>query len=154
MSFKEYIKDVVLNEELTEATNFKKMTNKQLLAWLEKNDTDDSVSPVFGRQIMNAKKEKKRRGLTEATKSKYNINHKSLSSAVEEALDYAVKNGYQVNDDDVWDNISTGPKKPSDGETNKYTIRLEKNGKEQKKALHFQVYGKGKEGYELNCYIL
>lgn len=104
----------------------------------------------------SAKPEKvnlKFKDLLEATKSKYEINHKTLSSAVGEALDYAVKRGYQPNDEDVFHFISVGQKKPSEGKTNKYTIGLEKNGKVQRKALHIQVYGKGKEGYELNCYI-
>ena len=45
-----------------------------------------------------------------------------------------------------------GDKKPKDGVTNKFTITLFKDGKEQKKALQVQVYGMGNK-YELNTYI-
>ena len=45
-----------------------------------------------------------------------------------------------------------GPRKPDEGKTNRITISLKKNDKEQKKSLHIQVYGM-KEKYELNCYI-
>ena len=45
-----------------------------------------------------------------------------------------------------------GPKKPSEGKTNSFSIRLSKDGKEQKKQLHIQVYGM-KISYELNAYI-
>ena len=45
-----------------------------------------------------------------------------------------------------------GSKKPSEGKTNRFTIGLLKNGKEQRKALSIQVYGM-KNSYELNAYI-
>jgi hypothetical protein len=45
-----------------------------------------------------------------------------------------------------------GPKKPSEGKTNSFSIELFKDGKEQKKMLHIQIYGM-KNKYELNAYI-
>ena len=45
-----------------------------------------------------------------------------------------------------------GPKKPKEGDTNRFSISLKKDDKEQKKSLNIQVYGM-KETYELNCYI-
>ena len=57
-------------------------------------------------------------------KNDYKTYHNSFSSAVQEAENYAIKNGYEVNKDDWWSEISTGPKKPNDGQTNKYTIKL------------------------------
>ena len=84
---------------------------------------------------------------------KYEINHKTYTSAVEEALVVADKQGYEVDMDDYFDQIATGPRKPAEGKTNIFKIALEKGGKEQKKKLQIQIYGKGKHGYELNCYI-
>ncbi|MED5339387.1 MAG: hypothetical protein VYE43_02975, partial [Pseudomonadota bacterium] len=84
---------------------------------------------------------------------KYQINHKTYTSAVEEALIVADKQGYEVDMDDYFDQIATGPRKPAEGKTNRFQIALEKGGKEQKKRLQIQIYGKGKQGYELNCYI-
>ena len=54
-----------LQNEMTESASveFSKMTDAKLKAWLNKNDTDDSVSPVFGQQIKAAKRELKKRGL-------------------------------------------------------------------------------------------
>jgi hypothetical protein len=56
----------------------------------------------------------------------YPIYHKTFSSAVQTAAEYAKSKGY--------------------------TITLYKDGKEQKKSLHIQVYGM-KNTYELNVYI-
>ena len=89
-------------------------------------------------------------GLNEA---KYKIDHKTFTSAVQEALKVADKAGYEVDEDDYFHQVATGPKKPSEGKTNKYSIALTKRGKPQKKALQIQIYGKGKHGFELNCYI-
>lgn len=54
------------------------------------------------------------------------------------------------------DKVGMGPAKPQPGKTNKITIKLSKNGKEQKKALQIQVYNRGTKGneFELNTYIL
>ena len=84
---------------------------------------------------------------------KYKIDHKTYTSAVEEALIVADKQGYEVDMDDYFNQIATGPRKPQEGKTNVFKIALEKGGKEQKKKLQIQIYGKGKHGYELNCYI-
>jgi hypothetical protein len=49
--------------ELEEAVDFRDMKNASLKQWLKRNDTADSVSGVFGAQILAAKKEAKRRGI-------------------------------------------------------------------------------------------
>ena len=85
-------------------------------------------------------------------KKNYAIYHKSFTQAVEEVIAFIKKNGYEYSEDEWFDTVSTGPKKPSDGKTNKYTLKLYKNDKEQRKAVHFQVYGMGNK-YELNLYI-
>jgi len=42
----------------------KKLKDDELIAWIMKNDTDEpGISPVFGKQIISAKKEARRRGL-------------------------------------------------------------------------------------------
>jgi DNA-binding ferritin-like protein len=84
--------------------------------------------------------------------SGYTVNHKTFSSAVQHAIEVAEKRGFQVDDDD-WDRkVALGPKKPSSGKTNMYSIDLMKNGKSVKQKLHMQVYyDEGR--YELNMYI-
>lgn len=82
----------------------------------------------------------------------YEIYHKDFSTAVQHAISQVEKKGYTV-DEDEWDRkVALGPKKPSKGKTNSYTIALLKGGKETKRNLQMQVYyDEGR--YELNMYI-
>ena len=50
------------------------------------------------------------------------------------------KKGYTVDPDDIDDKVATGPKKPSEGRTNSFTLKLKDN---PKKMLAVQVYGMG-----------
>jgi hypothetical protein len=103
-------------------------------------------------------------------KSDYAVYHKTYTSAIQSAREYAEKKGYEIDDDDAFRQIGMGPKKPSDGKTNRFSIQLTKDGKPQKKHLHIQVYGMGtykrnpdgsktrsmwggQNEYELNAYI-
>jgi DNA-binding PadR family transcriptional regulator len=82
----------------------------------------------------------------------YTISHKTFSSAVQHAMKQAEKQGYEIDSDEWDDKVATGPRKPSAGKTNKYTIALMKNGKETRRNLQMQVYyDEGR--YELNMYI-
>ena len=85
-------------------------------------------------------------------KNDYQIYHNTFSSAVQTAADYAKNFGYTLNDDEWFTKIGNGPKKPSEGETNRYSLTLYKDGKEQRKMLHIQIYGM-RNKYELNAYI-
>jgi hypothetical protein len=85
-------------------------------------------------------------------KSDYEVYHKSYTSAIQAAKAYAEKKGYEINDDDSFRQIGMGPKKPSEGKTNKFSIELSKDGKVQRKKLQIQVYGM-RNSYELNTYI-
>lgn len=88
----------------------------------------------------------------EGSKDDYQIYHKTFSSAVQHALSQIEKRGYGIDEED-WDRkVALGPRKPSSGKTNSYTIDLMKNGKETKRKLQMQVYyDEGR--YELNMYI-
>ena len=90
--------------------------------------------------------------LTEG-KYDYKIYHTSLSDAMREMEAYAGKRGFSINQDDYWDQVATGPKKPSEGKTNVYSLGLLKDGKEVRKTIEVQVYGLGRGKYELNMYI-
>jgi len=114
---------------------------------------DDWKSVKMGVATNMAKKESFESVQYVFERYKYDINHKTYSSAVEEALLVADKAGYEVDMDDYFNKIATGPRKPSEGKTNIFQIALEKGGKEQRKKLQIQIYGKGKHGFELNCYI-
>jgi hypothetical protein len=84
--------------------------------------------------------------------SDYEIYHNSYSSAISEVVRFIEKNGFSYNEDDFFNDITTGPKKPSEGKTNKFHLQLFKNGEPTKKYLHIQIYGM-KNKYELNMYI-
>jgi hypothetical protein len=86
-------------------------------------------------------------------KSDYEVYHKDYSTAVQTAIKQAEKRGYEVDMDDWHDKVATGPKKPSAGKTNSFSVKLKKDGKESKKALHLQVYNMDNHKYELNMYI-
>jgi len=86
-------------------------------------------------------------------KSDYEIYHKDYSTAVQTAIKQAEKRGFEVDMDDWHDKVATGPKKPSAGKTNSFSVNLKKDGKESKKKLHLQVYNMDNHKYELNMYI-
>jgi hypothetical protein len=86
------------------------------------------------------------------SKKNDDVYHKTYTSAINTALEYAEKRGYTYDKEEVAREIGMGPRKPKNGDTNRFTISLKKDDKEQKKSLHIQVYGM-KETYELNCYI-
>lgn len=88
-----------------------------------------------------------------AEKTDYEVYHKDYSSAVQTAIKQAEKRGYEVDMDDWHNKVSTGPKKPSAGKTNSFSIKLNKDGKPAKKALQMQVYNMDNHKYELNMYI-
>lgn len=85
-------------------------------------------------------------------KSDYQVYHNMYSSAIDAALEYAESQGYTYDKEETATKIGMGPKKPGDGFTNRFTITLFKDGKEQKKALQISIYGMGNK-YELNTYI-
>jgi hypothetical protein len=87
----------------------------------------------------------------------YLVYHNSFTSAIDAALNQAHAKGFTYDKEETADKIGLGPKKPSEGKTNKYTINLYRYGKmEKNKKLHIQIYNMGNDldkPYELNCYI-
>ena len=83
---------------------------------------------------------------------KYDIYHKDYSSAMQHSYAQVKKKGYEVDPKEIDDKVASGPRKPSSGKTNKFTLGLMKNGKPVKQNLHVQVYNTGKS-YELNMYV-
>lgn len=89
-------------------------------------------------------------------KNDYAIHHSSYTDAMDEAKKFIKKRGFEVSEDEWFQKVSTGPRKPAAGKTNDLHLRLEKNGKEQKKMAHIQVYNIGSQRgnpFELNMYI-
>ena len=88
--------------------------------------------------------------------SEYTVYHKSYTGAREEIEAYVKRKGFQLDPEEVFMTISTGPKKPSDGHTNRFTLLLYKNNLPAKKGVSIQVYGRGdvESPYELNMYFV
>ncbi len=79
----------------------------------------------------------------------YELYHKDFSSAMAHAYEFAKKKyRIEVDPKSIDDEVATGPKKPSKGETNSYRLL----GKDGKKAFHVQVHGMDSGKYELNMY--
>lgn len=82
----------------------------------------------------------------------YPVYHETFSSAVQAARAFAEAKDYTIDDEEWYFQVSTGPKKPDEGMTNRYTLELLKDGKLQKKHMHMQIYNMGNK-YELNAYV-
>jgi hypothetical protein len=108
--------------------------------------------PAHGNSDAHKDAVKAGKEINKEAKSDYEVYHKSYTSAINAAKAYAEKKGYEINDDDSFRQIGMGPRKPSEGKTNKFSIELSKDGKVQRKKLQIQVYGM-KNSYELNAYI-
>lgn len=80
--------------------------------------------------------------------SDYQLYHKTFSGAMAHAYQIAKKKGYTVDTDDIDKKVAMGPKKPSNGKTNRYIL-----GTDKKKNLHVQVANLDDKRYELNMYI-
>lgn len=103
--------------------------------------------------------------------AKYKVYHNQYSLAIQEAERFADSEGYELNPEELAQQVGMGPKKPSEGVTNDFHFHIWKKSKTAKgsvanlfdldvkkvkperKMLHVQVYGMGNGKYELNCYI-
>ena len=85
---------------------------------------------------------------TELDEGKYDLYHKDFSSAMQHAYKMAKKlYGITVDPKEIDDKVASGPKKPSEGKTNKYRLKGDKG------AIQVQVYNKGgSKPFELNMY--
>ena len=86
-------------------------------------------------------------------KSDFPVYHNLYSSAINAVEAYANAECYQLDNEEYGNAYVDGFFKPNDGKTKKDTLTLYKNTKEQKKALHVQIYNRGNDKFELNMYI-
>lgn len=134
---------------------------KQVEIYKDKDAKDLYSAKLFAIKALNVPKSKQ--GLLSVepayeevikeAKADYDIKHKTFSSAIQHAVEVAMKRGYEVDPDDYDRKVAMGPKKPSEGKTNSYSLKLMKDGKEQRKALQVQIANLDNKFYELNMYI-
>ena len=96
--------------------------------------------------------EKAKARLKEARGSDYTLYHKSYTDAINHALSHHQKSGLTVSDDDRFQHVGVGSKKPSEGNTTSVSMpATHTSGK--KHMVHVQVFNKGgTHPYELNTY--
>jgi len=96
--------------------------------------------------------EKAKARLKEARGSAYTLYHKSYTDAINHALSHHQKSGLHVSDDDRFQHVGVGSKKPSEGNTTSVSMpATHTSGK--KHMVHVQVFNKGgTHPYELNTY--
>lgn len=90
--------------------------------------------------------------LVKEGKKDYEINHGTYGGAIDEIGEYARKNGYTLDMDQITEDFLDAFFKPKKGKTKKDDLILYKNGKKQKKMLHTQIYARD-DVFELNMYI-
>jgi hypothetical protein len=86
-------------------------------------------------------------------KEEFIVYHNTYSSAINAIEDYANSKGFELDQEEYGNAYVDAFFKPKDGSTKKDTLTLFKNGKEQRKALHVQIYGRQNKKFELNMYI-
>ena len=96
--------------------------------------------------------EKAKARLKEARGSDYTLYHKSYTDAINHALSHHQKSGLNVSDDDRFQHVGVGSKRPSEGNTTSVSMpATHTSGK--KHMVHVQVFNKGgTHPYELNTY--
>jgi hypothetical protein len=97
----------------------------------------DTAKPMADMSNLNAAK----------SATGYEIYHKDFSSAMQHAYKFAKSKGVTVDPNEIDNKVASGPRKPSNGKTNSYTLDTDK-----KQKVHIQVYNTGNK-YELNMYI-
>ena len=82
--------------------------------------------------------------------------HSSYTSAIDSALNFAVSEGYTTDKEETAVIIGFQSSRPKEGDTERLSVPLYKNGKLVRKALQIQVYNRGNNignNFELNKYI-
>ena len=77
----------------------------------------------------------------------YELYHKDFSSAMQHAYKFAKSKGHIIDPKEIDDKVATGPKKPSAGKTNRYSLKA------GRKTVEIQVANLDNKRYELNMYI-
>lgn len=87
----------------------------------------------------------------------YETYYNSFTSAAQAAREMVEKRGYTIDEDDWQSQVALNGRynraRPEVGKTHRFTVGLIKDGKPQRKALTFTVYGMESGKYELTAYV-
>lgn len=86
-------------------------------------------------------------------KSEYDLYHSQYTSAIHHALAHHAAKGLNVHDDDYFNHVSVGPRKPIEGQTVTHHVPAT-DDKGNQHFIHMQIYNRGadKKPFELNTY--
>ena len=124
---------------MTKSRKMKKVGEK----WKKSEGVSEEIEVEATRMPMQAPfklKEKK-------SATGYELYHKDFSSAMQHAYAHAKKKGHVIDPKEIDDKVATGPKKPSSGKTNRYSLKA------GRKKVEIQVANLDNKRYELNMYI-
>ena len=149
---KDYVEYIVKSKNTVNKGRVEKITlatvgnEKAVKKFLYKRDgTVGFAIGVMGASIDDIKEEVELDEAKSATG--YEIFHKDFSSAMQHATAFAKSKGQPIKKDEIDNKVATGPKKPSKGKENSYTLETEKG-----KRWSVQVYNMGNK-FELNMYL-
>ena len=126
--------------------------DKQALIQLVKADipfvSQLAITRLITKHGMKGAEIRKMQEEVELDEASYALYHKDFSSAMQHSYKMAKKMyGITVDPKEIDDKVASGPKKPSEGKTNKYRLKGDKG------AIQVQVYNKGgSKPFELNMY--
>ena len=125
-------------EERKNKSKFIEKVKEEVASEMAYGSGYDTVKPVANIQPVNAAK----------SGTGYELYHKQFSGAMQHAYKFAKSKGYTVNPKDIDDKVASGPRKPSSGKTNSYSLGTDKG-----KRVQIQVTNLDNKRYELNMYI-
>ena len=125
-------------EERKNKSKFIEKVKEEVASEMAYGSGYDTVKPVANIQPVNAAK----------SGTGYELYHKQFSGAMQHAYKFAKSKGYTVNPKDIDDMVASGPRKPSSGKTNSYSLGTDKG-----KRVQIQVTNLDNKRYELNMYI-
>ena len=128
----------VKREEKKNKSKFIEKVKEEVASEMAYGAGYDTVKPMANIQPVNAAK----------SGTGYELYHKQFSGAMQHAYKFAKSKGYTVNPKDIDDMVASGPRKPSSGKTNSYTLGTDKG-----KKVQIQVTNLDNKRYELNMYI-
>ena len=126
--------------------------DKQALIQLVKADipfvSQLAITRLITKHGMKGAEIRKMQEEVELDEASYALYHKDFSSAMQHSYKMAKKMyGITVDPKEIDDKVASGPRKPSEGKTNKYRLKGDKG------AIQVQVYNKGgSKPFELNMY--
>ena len=128
----------VKREEKKNKSKFIEKVKEEVASEMAYGAGYDTVKPMANIQPVNAAK----------SGTGYELYHKQFSGAMQHAYKFAKSKGYTVNRKDIDDKVASGPRKPSSGKTNSYSLGTDKG-----KRVQIQVTNLDNKRYELNMYI-